>query len=409
VNAASGSGTISISLTHSVDQGVKQISTRYDRFGRVSAVYSHSAVTDYSFGVSGSPLTEDGLRWEPEGSSSGELDHTPAPGNIVNYVLYQYDRMGDAIRVRQRLDDATWQSGSPKAAPQPHQVRTYFSYTVPSGTFAFTNAPSTDTGYEVTRRLDAVRYPGFTMADNATDDTGLTPPAHFNGVSMDYGTSGTIESTIGRVGTVVLRSDWPSSTYTGSESQLTRDLVRYSYVGVGTRAISDIVNRRRPERPDLRRRPLAFIHDTVWHYGGWDRFGRLRLQSWVTANTISTNSIRPWFEERLVHDLGGRRTSRDQERGNSLFTDDHWRATYDGLDRLTESLRGHMVSTTFTPAATSRAGRSTSWGTSRRCWQGRRPPPARRAATTPPTSCRASLPGQRPRTGTTTTPATCWW
>ncbi|MCC6678665.1 MAG: hypothetical protein IT436_16140 [Phycisphaerales bacterium] len=276
-----------------VDTTVSQIITKYDAFGRVDAVISCLNP--------GSPYNPS-QNLDP-GTYVGTLLAHPS---VQNFVAYEYDHLlGQVTKLRQLAEGP-----------------------VPVGT---------DTRYREYRQQfdihENVLSPGLYSARPSTTthpDATPTDPLDDTLVSTDY--SGAVNDAISRPTGLKLVGD-------------SLNFVRYSYLGVKTFAVTDFkmigAQLDRTIHGDGERDYSPSGAPVAHHnYGGWDRFGRLTRNSWVTSEFGGGTAVKPLWEQRYDYDLLSRKTKRDDARGVYNYLDEDWRFSYDGLDRVVKSERG---------------------------------------------------------------------
>lgn len=131
------------------------------------------------------------------------------------------------------------------------------------------------------------------------------------------------------------------------------DLVMYSHIGVGTVAITDHLKGNfqmdRTVGDNGQRRYGLDTSASLGHYAGWDRFGRLKSQSWVrTDSTVNAENTGPdrmeLFKENYAWNQAGNLLTRTDVRWHSDLIDRDWDIRYDGLNRAVEARRGEMDS-----------------------------------------------------------------
>lgn len=296
-------------LSSAVDSTVSQIITKYDGLGRVAAAISCLNPDPGAY--------DPGDNLDPEDTTSSLI----ADALVQNFVEYEYDGPAGAMSlVRQSAEGPL---------PSVDDVRCRelrYDYDV--------NTTSAGFSYY---RLASVTYPDATPGTLADD------------VVYEYLYNGSpVDDCINRVSALKIASD-------------SLPLVKYSRLGVGTTAVTDFpqigVQLDRtvdaPSSGSTGNRDYDPTGGSVSHenYGGWDRFGRLVRNSWVTSE-FGGNTRKPVWQETYTYDTLSRKTERDNTRGVYDYKDEDWKFTYDGLGRVTKSERGVLSGGSITTPST---------------------------------------------------------
>lgn len=278
---------------YGLDKTVSQIITKYDDWGRTAAAISCLRPSDPTY--------------NPAANLSPTTAATSDP-LVQNFVTHAYNDRGQVTTLRQSAD-------FPEGGADTRHRDVRYRYT--------TSAPTTDG--RVYERLTGTVYPDMT-GDNSGDETTLL---------LNY--TGPVDSAIGRVASLSI--DSPAAT-----------LVRYSRLGLGTVAVTDLPG----IATQLDRTVMSSgARNNPGVYGGWDHFGRLVRNTWAGLG-FGSSVVQPLWQEVSTFDQISRKLSRDNTRTVFKYTDEDWQFSYDRLDRLTQADRGETVAGVFTPAAGSK-------------------------------------------------------
>ncbi|MGH7132143.1 MAG: RHS repeat-associated core domain-containing protein, partial [Phycisphaerales bacterium] len=302
-------------LTPSLDNTTKQLTTHYDPRGRVWAVISHNATYD---ALTSPPGTDSAMNTILQGSA------------VQNFIKYDYNHRGLITRLRQGAEGQLPASGTGKVRD--------VTYSYESGTPTAWN-PGSGAAVIAYQRTSVVQHPDPITPVNADDDTY---------VSFLYNTP--VDDALSRPGALGITD----GTLEGMP------FVQYQRLGIGTIAVTDFLQMgiqldRTVETNG--HRSAAGYSDNPGRYGGWDKFGRLTLNSWVNVGFHNNNRPMLW-QERYAYDLSTRKLSRAQLRTNFENVDQDWAFAYDKLDRLTSAQRGQLSGSP--PSLTATTG-SLSW------------------------------------------------
>jgi RHS repeat-associated protein len=279
------------------DSGPSQIATVYDLYGRTQAVVSC--------------LRPVGSSYDPA-SNMDPLSIDLNDTRIHNFVKYEYHYGGGIKSLIQSAD------GPMKLTPD---IR-YREVTSTLVTLAA--AHHTETGSYLQRAV-SVTHPDI-LNGAAGDETV---------VESEY--AGAIDPLIGRVSELKYRQGAGAA----------EPLVSYQRLGVGTTAITTMPS----VGMNLDRTVDATGTRTPGVYPGWDHFGRLKRNTWVSD--MNPGGVPTWSEE-YAYDGLSRKLSRDNTRTVYKYTDEDWRFGYDGLSRVVEAERGVTTGATFAAAAGSK-------------------------------------------------------
>gem|GEM_PF-5362617 len=239
--------------------------------------------------------------YDPHGriESVASLD---ASDTVLNEVRYAYNARGDLINLDQNPLGAVSSGVSTRSL---------------SWNYIFADA---DNGNEF--RVESMQYPDGSKLAPAYGDWDGNP---LDALSTETPTT---DSPIDRV-----RAFWWVEPNGAAQ-----ELARYTHLGAGTvakvaigSAVTGVVMDRTAAANGAR--------DVAGSYPGWDRFGRLKLNSWVHADWAGP-SMPQVFQEVFEYDRVSNRSSKDDLRTTAFRPDRDWDFAYDGLNRLVDAARG---------------------------------------------------------------------
>jgi len=263
-----------------IDTSINRIKTAYDSFGRIESIGSYSAISST----------------------------TP-----VNELAYTYDTRSRLRKIFHNPVGPVLTTGSPAVFTGPNVELTYSDAVLASGNIS---------------RVASLAYPAVPDA-----------PSLRNTVVYGYGTSGSLNDRLSRVGRIAWHGSSPVYSYEMDHAGLTRS--------VRTRMVSASTLRFTNDRFVDSDTTAKTRTTTSGKYPGFDRFGRLSRQLWYSGSDWIPSSGQ--YTRPALFDLGysyddtsnpaGRTDLRDGTAA-TLFTEVYG---YDGLDRLKRATRGSTL------------------------------------------------------------------
>ncbi|MBC7834513.1 MAG: hypothetical protein H7Y88_05355, partial [Phycisphaerales bacterium] len=301
-------------LRSTTDQNTTRHVYTRDSLGRVTKDHVDAFGTNIDNTVKAIAVTYDSLSRLDQVRSASDT----SAATIVNDLRFRYTPLWQVAKVYQDHDGVVETTSSdPDGTPINNTARVQYTY-----------ANDAAKNYS---RLTAMTYPDGTPLNYKYGTATLMDDriSRVESLSFGTGTSPTLVS-YARVGLdMVAGVDYPTP-----DVQLDR-----TYDGLG------------------RRRYVGWQLAPLGSYAGWDRFGRVKRQSWLdgtlTRKTGSTTlpNKPPIIETIHGFDAASNRLNAYDDRDGAKIVDRDWAYQYDGLDRLKEAQRGGYNGSTLITAA----------------------------------------------------------
>jgi RHS repeat-associated protein len=275
-------------------------------------------------------IDEVGVAYDDLGRLLRVTSYLKADDSVANQVEFAYTPLWEVRRVYQNAEGAVAYATSGGLPDEPTGTTRLVRYEYDLRTFA--DGPASTGGAVNYSRGSALAYP------RRSNSGSPAPAAEEFGIG--YGTVGSVDDRISRV------------TSMGFGTGSTDPRILYEHLGIGTPVIVDYaapyVVLDRSLGADGRR--WDDLESGANRYRGFDRYGRIALQAWADGEITTTSSTPDGsgkFYPTVPHiysvahtydEAGNRLTSHDVRTGNAWpMSQSH---SYDGLDRLKESVRG---------------------------------------------------------------------
>jgi RHS repeat-associated protein len=303
------------------DQNGTEHSFLRDETGRVVKDKAFALGTDIDGAVRAIKISYDAVgRLDKVESTSDTSGST-----VVNAVRYRYTPLWQIAKLYQDVNGVVQTtSGDPDAAPINDTRVVQYTY-----------SDSSSANYNRSR-LASLTYPD----NNGAGESVLT---------YSYGTTNSIDDRISRIRAMSV-PQWTS-----------QNIVSYERIGLDMTSLVNYevpaVQLDRTYSNEGKRRAVGYTTQAAGVYPGWDRFGRVRRQSWVDTSTtrhdVSTTlpNIPPIFEETHKYDWASSKLAKTDARPGATWGNRDSRVLYDALDRLRQLNLGVQGPSSFTFAA----------------------------------------------------------